>query len=107
MTRLGSHDRHAFVTGMCARQGLGARRQRPRRIHDKVCACGDNTLGTHTTRSWCAHNKDVHATKDFYRNIDSMSRQTYPLAKKKKKLPLGIWASQLRLYFLLPFISHS
>ena len=55
---------------------------------------GDNALGTYTTGPGCSHDKVVCATKDFCRNMDSMSRQTCLVAKKKKLLP-GIEASQL------------
>ena len=91
MTRPGAHDKHSCMTGMCERQGLSVRRQRPKHTQDKVCVHGDNTLGTYTTGPGCSHDKDVHATKDFCRDMDSMSRHTCPVAKKKKKITPGNW----------------
>ena len=39
----------------------------------------------HTTRPGRVHNKDVRAIEEFFRDRDSLSRQTRPIAKKKKK----------------------
>ena len=41
-----------------------------------------------------AHNKDVCVIEEFYRDKDSLSRQTCPVAKKKKKSPPGFRVSQ-------------
>ena len=46
----------------------GAWRQRPRHAHNKVCAHCDNTLGAHTTGSRYAHDENVCAIEEVYRD---------------------------------------
>ena len=60
---------HNRVTTELAQQGLGTRRQRLRRAHDKAWARGDSALGANTTRPGRAHDKDVRATEILNRYI--------------------------------------
>ena len=66
-TKSGARDKHASEAG---------RRARQRR--------GNNALVAHTVRPGRTHDTGVHATKEFCHDIDSLSRQTCPVAKKKK-----------------------